>query len=83
LDTGIWTRFPWAVSFPDDIATYRSRSRRNAKKELEWQHMMAVVRQEMKEIQEKLCAEFEVALTNHPPAIDQDATHGLISPERV
>ena len=45
--------------------------------------MMAVVRQEMKEIQEKLCAEFEVALTNHPPAIDKDATHGLISPERV
>jgi len=29
-----------------------------------WQHMMAAVGQEMKEIHEKLCAEFEVALTN-------------------
>jgi len=61
---GIWTHFPWEVSFPNDITMYRSRSRRNAQTELEWQRMMAVVRQEMKEIHEKLCAEFEVALTN-------------------
>ena len=40
---------PWELSFLDDISTYRSHMSRNAQKELEMQHLIEAVRQEMKE----------------------------------
>jgi hypothetical protein len=59
---------------------YRSRSRRSAQKELEWQR--EAVRKEMNESQQKLRQEFEVAF-DRPSATDQDDANGHISPSRV
>ena len=71
---------PWELSFLYDISTYRSRMRRSAQKELEMQHLMEVVRQEMKENNQHFLQELKERMKNHPSAPDEDAVVGVISP---
>ncbi|CAD6255586.1 unnamed protein product [Miscanthus lutarioriparius] len=62
---------------------FRSRMRRNAKKELEMQRLMEAVRHEMKENNQHFLQELEEIMKNCPWAQDDDAVVGVISPDRV
>lgn len=64
---------PWAVSFEQDKGTYRSRSRKRAEQESEWQEILDTMRAELTEHSDKLRAEFEEKLSRLPVAQDQAA----------
>jgi len=57
--------------------------RRNAQKELEMQRQMEAVQQEMKENNQHFLQELEERMQNHPSALDEDATVGVISPDQI
>ena len=47
------------------------------------QRLMEVVRQEMKENNQHFLQELEERMQNHPSALDEDATVGVISPDQI
>ncbi|KAG2577077.1 hypothetical protein PVAP13_6NG080030 [Panicum virgatum] len=76
---------PWRFAFPEHLGTYRSRGRRNAQQQAEWQSLLQAVREEVNAMNEKFRAELVESLSRGAPlALGEamrDAAPDLTSPQ--
>ncbi|KAG2629994.1 hypothetical protein PVAP13_3KG472402 [Panicum virgatum] len=76
---------PWRFAFPEHLGTYRSRGRRNAQQQAEWQSLLQAVREEVNATNEKFRAELVESLSRGAPLAPgeamRDAAPDLTSPQ--
>ncbi|KAG2562468.1 hypothetical protein PVAP13_8KG074601 [Panicum virgatum] len=76
---------PWRCAFPEHLGTYRSRGRRNAQQQAEWQSLLQAVREEVNATNEKFRAELVESLSRGAPLAPgeamRDVAPDLTSPQ--